>query len=116
MVGIFYPPGGHWTFLLLTVVLAGLAGWQTGRAIASTWKPVWMLFVYAALLGAAARFLHFALFQEPLFAPLLWLGGTAVILALALAGWRICRAGQMATQYGWAFEREGPFGWRKKIQ
>jgi hypothetical protein len=37
-----------------------------------------------------------------------------VTILAASAGYRIVRAGQMATRYGWLFDRAGPFGWRRK--
>ena len=116
MAGLFYPDGGFWTFMLVTAALAGGAAWQTGQAIASTWKPAWMLAGYALLLGAAARFLHFALFGERLFALTFLASGSLLLLAIALTGWRIRRAGQMAGQYRWAYDRAGLFGWRRKAQ
>jgi hypothetical protein len=103
-----------WVFLLLTVVLGGAAAWATGRAIADTWRPFWQVPVYAALLALAVRFLHFALFEEPLLAP----GNLAVDYAVTLAGCalghRFARARAMVTQYGWMYEKAGPLSWRAR--
>ena len=38
----------------------------------------------------------------------------AILMAFAYAGHRVTRAGQMARQYGWLYERAGPFAWRAR--
>ena len=48
---------------LVTGVLGGGAAFLAGRAIAQTWRPFWSVLVYMAMLGAAVRFVHFALFE-----------------------------------------------------
>ncbi len=100
---------GPWIFLVLTVVLGGAAAWATGNALASTWRPLWKLVAAIFGLAAAVRFFHFALFAEPLLAPGNYLIDLAVLLAFGLAGYRVCRARQMATQYAWLVDgRPGP--------
>ncbi len=94
-------PNGLWVFLLLTIVIGGGAAWVTGKAIAETWKPVLQLVGYILLLAAAVRFFHYALFEEPLLAPVNYIVDAAVLLASALAAFRITRTRQMARQYGW---------------
>ena len=37
-----------------------------------------------------------------------------VLLAIAALAYVVTRSGQMATQYGFAFARTGPFGWGDK--
>jgi hypothetical protein len=37
-----------------------------------------------------------------------------VAVIAASAGYRLVRAEQISRQYGWLFERVGPFGWRRK--
>ncbi len=105
---------GGWVFILLTVILGGSASWVTGKAIAQTWRPYWQLPTYALLLTAAVRFLHFALFEEPLLAPQNWLVDYAILLAACLLGHRRMRALQISTQYSWLFAPAGPLGWRRK--
>lgn len=95
-------PNGLWVFLLVTVVLGGAAAWATGKAIASTWKPLWQLAAYTLILAAAVRFFHYALFAEPLLAPVNYLVDLAVLAALAFGGHRLTRARQMKRQYGWS--------------
>ena len=46
------------------LVLGGAAAFATGRAIAKTWSPLWLILPAMIVLAAAVRFLHFALFQE----------------------------------------------------
>ena len=55
---------GFWVFLLLSVVIGGAAAIASGRALAKTWSPAWLIAPSAAILSAAVRFLHFALYQE----------------------------------------------------
>ena len=100
--------------LLVTGVIGGGAAWLAGRAIAQTWRPFWHLLVYTALLGAAVRFVHFALFEATLIAPVSYAADTIYLLILAASAWRMTRAAQMATQYHWLFERTGPFSWRAR--
>ena len=101
-------------FLVLTVVLGGGAAWMAGRGLALKWRPVWQLVIYMALLAAAVRFLHYALFGEVLLSLQHYLVAYAVILGMALLGFRMTRVRQMVTQYYWLYERAGPFAWRRK--
>src|SRR5918911_890224 len=55
--------------LLVTGLIGGGAAALAGRAIAATWRPFWHICIYMALLGAAVRFVHFALFEAALLAP-----------------------------------------------
>jgi hypothetical protein len=104
----------EWVFLLLTVVLGGSAAWVTGKAIAQTWRPFWHLPVYVLLLTAGVRFLHFSLFEEPLFPMQNWIVDYAALLISALLGHRRMRTLQISTQYSWLFRASGPFGWRRR--
>ncbi len=106
-------PNGLWIFLLLTVILGGVAAWATGQAIAATWRPIWQVPVYAALLTLGVRFLHFALFEEPLLAPANLVVDFAVMLCAALLGHRLARARAMSAQYGWLYQPAGWMGWRR---
>src|SRR5215469_1610536 len=88
------------SFLLVTVVVGGGAAWQAGRAIAQTWRPWWQAVLYMFLLGAAVRFIHFALFDGTLLSPGAYGLDTAVAIGFAALGFRITRERQMARQYG----------------
>jgi hypothetical protein len=93
-------PDNAGPFLLVTVLLGGGAAWQTGRAIAQTWRPWWHAVLYMFVLGAAVRFIHFALFDGTLLSLPAYGLDTAVAIGCAALGFRTARAGQMARQYG----------------
>ena len=109
----FYP--STWpVFIGLTVIIGGLAAYLTGRAIAITWRPYWQAIWYMALLTLAIRFLHFALYEEPLLSVIGYLVDFAVLAVIASIGFRFTRANQMTSQYRWLYERTGPFSWQEK--
>ena len=85
--------------LLVTGIIGGGAAWLAGRAIARTGRPFWHVIGYMALLGAAVRFAHFALFDADLLAPLSYAADTLFVLVVGCLGWRVTRATQMVTQY-----------------
>lgn len=101
-------------FLLVTAVLGGGAAWLSGRALARTWQPAWHAALWMLLLAAAVRFIHYALFRGTLLSGHYYLVDLAVLLALAMLGYRRTRTRQMARQYGWLFRPHGPFGWRRR--
>lgn len=101
-------------FLLLVVALGGGAAWMTGRAVAVTWRPLWVLAWFTFLLTVAVRFLSFSLFQETLLSLQFLIVDFVVLFAIAFAGWRVTRTTQMTTQYVWLYEKTSPFGWRLK--
>jgi hypothetical protein len=98
--------------LLVTGVLGGGAAFLAGRAIAQTWRPFWHVLLYMAMLGAAVRFVHFALFEGTLLSPSSYIADTLYLVAVGSLAWRMTRAAQMATQYYWLYERTGPLTWR----
>ena len=67
-----------------------------------------------AMLGAAVRFVHFALFEATLLSPASYAVDTLYLLVLGSLAWRMTRAAQMATQYYWLYERTGPLTWRER--
>ena len=107
-------------FIFVTGVLGGGAAWMTGRATALTWSPWTTLLVYILLLTLALRFIHFALFHGTFLLPLSTFAtglyyyaiDFVVLIALAALGRRATRAAQMATQYGFLYDRAGPLGWQ----
>jgi hypothetical protein len=101
-------------FGLFTVVIMGGAGYLTGQAVASTWRPAWQAVLYSLLLGVADRFLVFALFGGTLLSVRGYLVDTAAILILCFAGYRLTRVRRMVSQYPWLYERDGAFRWRKR--
>ncbi len=112
-MGIY--PQSHWAvFLILTCVFGGGAAFMAGRGLALKWRPLWQLVIYMLILGAATRFLHYALFQERLLWPWAYVVDTAALMAAAFLGFRLTRVKQMTSQYHWLYEKAGPFAWRKR--
>jgi hypothetical protein len=105
---------GLWVFLLITLLLGGAAAYATGRAVASTWRPLWHAIAYALLLGAVARFLQYALFEQPFLSATNYAVDAAMLILFVLVGYRNTRAQQMTSQYPWAIESGGLFGWRQR--
>lgn len=101
-------------FAFVTLILGGGAAWLAGRALAQAWEPMWKTALWMIPLAAAVRFIHYALFSGSLLTLHYYLVDLAVLTAIALAGHRIALAGRMVRQYGWLYERAGPFGWRER--
>jgi len=101
-------------FLILTVVIGGSAAFLAGRGLARGWRPLWRVFFYMALLGAAVRFFHYALFDSHLLSLYYYLVTYVVLLGTALLGFRVMRTMQMVTQYRWLYERTSPLTWRER--
>jgi hypothetical protein len=100
--------------VLVTGIIGGGAAFLAGRAIAQTWRPFWSVVLYTAMLGAAVRFVHFALFEATLRSPASYAVDTLYLVAVSAVAWRMTRAAQMATQYYWLYERTGPLTWRER--
>ena len=101
-------------FIAITLVLMGFCAHMTGSAIATTWRPQWQIYVYIALLGAADRFLVYALFDGALLALAPYLFNTAVLLIIALISHRLTLVHKMISQYPWRYERSDLFNWRER--
>jgi hypothetical protein len=82
--------------------------------LARSWKPFWRVFLYMALLAAAIRFFHYALFDGALLSAYYYLVTYAVLFAAACFGFRMMRTTQMVTQYRWLYERTSPVTWRDR--
>jgi hypothetical protein len=100
--------------LLVTGAIGGGAAWLAGRAIAATWRPYWHAIGYMLLLGLGVRFLHFALFSADILSLASYVTDTVVLVAAGSLAYRLTRAGQMARQYPWLYERTNPFNWRER--
>ncbi|MBN8982810.1 MAG: hypothetical protein J0I29_16285 [Rhizobiales bacterium] len=98
--------------LFVTLVLGGGCAFLAGRAIASTWRSIWVAAAAMIGLGFAVRFVHFALFNETLLLPKTYAVETLVLMAIACLSFQRTRARQMVTQYYWLYEPSGPFSWR----
>jgi hypothetical protein len=101
-------------FLVLTVIIGGGAAFLAGRGLARGWKPFGRVFFYMALLAAAVRFFHYALFDGNLLSPYYYLVTYILLLAAASLGFRLMRTTQMVTQYRWIYERTSPLSWRER--
>jgi hypothetical protein len=102
---------GH--VVLVTGLLGGAAAWLAGRAMALTWRPPWKVIGAMLLLGAAARFIHFALFRGNLLSFTSYLCDVGIFIVIGLVAWQATRAAQMVRQYPWLYARMGPLSWRK---
>ena len=94
--------------LLVTGFLGCGAAWLSGRAIAATWRPSWKVALAMVPLAAAARFIHFALFEGNLLSLLAIGSDLCLFLIVGLLAWRATRATQMVRQYPWLYARTGP--------
>jgi hypothetical protein len=117
MAGVLWAdePYGLFTFVLITLVVGGTGAFATGRAMARTWRPMPMLALYMVLLTAGVRFLHYALYAEPLLSLKYFVVAYVWLMLVGALGYRATRAAQMATQYSWAYERAG-LNWRAKVR
>jgi NO-binding membrane sensor protein with MHYT domain len=106
--------GNGWFFFQsVLTVLGAAAAVASGRALASTWGPIWLLLPYVAVLSAAVRFLHFALFQDELLSFYYYVVTLVLLLVIACLSYMSMRATQMATQYSWAYQKAG-LNWRPR--
>ncbi|MCB1548521.1 MAG: hypothetical protein KDJ41_11910 [Hyphomicrobiaceae bacterium] len=103
-----------WQYLILTLLLGGGAAWMAGRGLALVWKPFLRVAFYMLLLGAAIRFLHFALLDGTLLSLHYYIVDTATLIVAAGLGFRTTRVQQMARQYYWLYEATSPLTWRER--
>ncbi len=97
---LLYEEESAGVFVLVSVVMGGGAAWLAGRAVAQTWRSPWQLLAYMLILGAAVRFIHFALFDGTLLSLHYYLVDTAIALVSAAGGFHGTRQRQFARQYG----------------
>ncbi|PNG26329.1 DUF6867 family protein [Methylocella silvestris] len=100
MEAVFFDPRSLMIFIGLSVVLGGAAAFSAGRALAIGWRPLWQGVFYALGVAAAVRFLHYALFAEPLLSPARFGLDAATALIFMLAGFYWTRRRRMQLQYG----------------
>lgn len=94
-------------FIGLSVIIGGAASFSAGRALARRWRPLWQAFVSALLIAAMVRFLHYALFGEPLLSLARYGLDFATALGFNLIGFKLTRRRQMERQYGAILARDG---------
>jgi hypothetical protein len=109
-----YPGQSSLEILFVTGFLGGGAAWLAGRAIARTWRPIWHVLCYMAILGAAVRFAHFALFDAELLSPTAYASDASFVAALGCLSWRVTRTTQMVNQYPWLYQRVSLVSWRDR--
>ena len=112
--GILHEEPSIWLFLFVTCVMGGWAAWMTGRAMASTWRSSLHLIGYLLILGAAVRFIHFALFGGTLVSLHYYVVDTIVVQIIGAIGYRTTRVGQMIDKYRWLHVADGPFFWKDR--
>lgn len=102
-------------FLILTGIFGGGAAWMSGRAVAETWRPVWMAAASGLALALVTRFLTYGLFDGELLSLTGYLRDGAVLVGLAAIAWRARLAAKMVAQYPWLYRSAGLFGWRDRV-
>ncbi len=78
---------------------------MTGRACAQTWRTYPQLLLYLIPLGAAVRFIHYALFEGTLLSLHYYLVDVIVLMVIGTIGYRYTRTKQMVRQYNWLYEK-----------
>ena len=101
-------------FVGLTLIVGGGAAVMTGRAVAGTWRPFHQLVAACLGLGAADRFLVYALFDGPLFSLSGYLLDTGALMAIGAVTYRLRRTANMVRQYPWLYERAGLWRYRER--
>lgn len=101
-------------FVLVTLVMFGAAAWQTGQALAHTWRPYWHMVVYGLMLAAADRLMLVLLFGGKLLAVPPYLVAAVVTIGIGSLGFRLTQVRKMVGQYPWIYERVGLLGWRER--
>ncbi|PSC04344.1 hypothetical protein SLNSH_14020 [Alsobacter soli] len=114
MQGLLHEESSIGVFILVSIVMGGAAAWASGKSLAQTWRPAWMLIPAMLVLGFGVRFIHFALFEGTLLSPYYYLVDIVILLVAGGLGYRYKRAQQMTTQYRWLYEKTGPFSWRER--
>lgn len=95
------------------VLLLGGAAWKTGAAMANRWRPWPQVVGYIMLLGAADRFIVYALYFGDLWSLPGYLIDTAILMAIALIAYRSTMAANMVAQYPWLYARTSLLSWRE---
>jgi hypothetical protein len=114
MQGAIYEGQSLLLFLFVTFGLGGGAAWISGRSTAQAWRPWIVLVLSCVALGGALRFIYYALFGQTFFSPHYYVVDTIILLIIGSTAYRFTLARQMVAQYGWLYERAGPFTWRAR--
>ena len=119
MQGLFFESddGVHIVIRTFVMLIVFWTAWMAGKGAAESWKNYPLVIWYTALLSVAARFIHHALFNGPMFyqpAPLFYVMDFVVLLVFSTAGYRYTRTNQMVNAYYWLYEKASPFSWKEK--
>ena len=116
MQGLFFEDDTTVRYFLrgLVLLLGFWTAWRAGKAAAEGWNGYREVVIYAVLLTCAMQFLHYALFQGPLIHAVYFGLDLVLLLAFALAGFRIRRTKQMVQNYYWLYEPTSAFSWKNK--
>jgi hypothetical protein len=101
-------------FFVTTIILFGGAAWQTGQALAETWRPFTYLVPYALMLAVTNRLLLVLLFGGDFLAVMPFLVAAVILTGIATFAYRLTRVRKMVNQYPWIYERDGLLGWRER--
>jgi hypothetical protein len=111
-MGGFYTNESIFQVIFITLLLGGGCALLAGRAIASTWRTIWVAIAAAFPMAAVVRFVHYALFNEALLAPKSYLLEAVIMLVVICLSFQRTRAVQMIRQYYWLYEPSGALSWR----
>ena len=114
MIGDLYGSETTLQIVLVTGVIGGGAACLAGRAIARTWRPLSHVLAAMALLGAAVRFVHFALFEGDVLSLPAFAIDTVFLTLVGSLAWRVTRTTQMVRQYNWLYRRTSLVTWRER--
>lgn len=87
-------------FLGLDIGVGGVAAFSVGRAIALAWRTPFLTVCVSPPITAAIRFLHYALFDEPIFSASGWAVSLFMTAGFAWLGFSLTRRVQMKRLYG----------------
>ncbi len=108
----FYTNESIFQVIFITIVLGGGCALLAGRAIANTWRSIWVAVAAAFPIAGAVRFIHYALFNEKLLVPKSYLLEVLILLVVICLSFQRTRTMQMVRQYYWLYEENGPLGWQ----
>lgn len=101
-------------YILMTLILFGWCSFQLGKAMASTWQSITLMFFYTLLLTCFDRFLLFALFEQNLFSFIQFLLDFITLSIISLIAFKITRVNYMVAQYPWKYNKSSLFSYTEK--
>jgi len=101
-------------YILMTLILFGWCSFQLGKAMASTWQSITLMFFYTLLLTCFDRFLLFALFEQKLFSLIHFSVDFITLSIIALIAFKITRVNYMVAQYPWKYNKSSLFSYTEK--